>query len=639
MRRPLRDVPVHYMRANHTSWTPPSVFSFDTETRSQYEGERELMSLRLWCARFTDRRAPRRITPIDDQQDGTYGEDLAIWVHKLAKQRRTVWGYAHNLGFDLCVSSLVDHLTAMQWEVTEFAVNSGSPFVRLRHGETSLTLSDSWSWFGVRLEDVAEALGMTKPPLPSPDDTRQQWLERCHADTRILHTAMLTLMDWWDSNDLGRWNITGGASGWNAMRHIPAQQRILIRPDDDECDHDRQAIYGGRRTVWESGRSHYGHYSEVDIVKAYTNVCRHMPLPIARQAPFTSLPTEHRWLNCDRWGVIANVVISTDQACVPVRVGNSVWYPVGRFATVLAGPDIRECRDNGVLESVGAGWLHQLGYALRPWAQWCIDSQADETGATPEIAKLVHRLWARSAIGKWAQRGFEVVPLGPSINSGWHYEEAWHHGKNVPAHIVDFAGTRYQVAAVNQSDNAYPAILAFVESYTRVAIGRAIATVGDAHMVACDTDGYICDSVGLGNIAQAQDAIAPLSLKVKHHYRRVKVIGPQHLELGRERRHSGIPATAQLGPDGKLHARTWPKLAWQLQHGRMGVYVRPDQSYALSATYAPGWVLASGAVVPVELELDQGGCNRIVPWPQTRYARSGAQLGANQNRRLWGYRD
>ena len=638
MGRPLRQVPVHYMRPNHISWTPPGLLSFDTETRSIMEGDNEVMTMRLWCAKYTDRRAPRRVTPIDDMQEGVFADDLAVWVHNLCKKRRTVWAYAHNLGFDLCTTDLIRAMMAMQWTVTEFAINSGSPFVRLRHGDSSLTLSDSWSWFGTPLDTVADELGMTKPPLPEPDDTPEQWQARCRADTDILHTAMLRLMEWWDTESLGKWNITGSASGWNAMRHIPAPQQILIRPDDDECDHDRKAIYGGRRTIWQTGHYKYGHYTEVDIEKAYTAACSNLPMPIGRQATFTSLPVNHRWLNCDRWGVIADCVITTDKPVVPVRADNAVWYPVGRFTTTLAGPDIKQARDTGRLESVGAGWLHRLGYPLRPWAEWCIDSQQDDTGKTPGVAKLVHRQWGRSAVGKWAQRGFEVTELGPSPNEGWHYEEAWHHGKNVPAGIVDFGGKRYQVAAVNQSDNAYPAILAFVESYVRVAMGKAIDVIGDKHMVACDTDGYICDWSGADKTDAVNEVIAPFRVRPKRHFRRIKVIGPQHMELDRTVRRSGIPASAEPGPDGKLHARTWPKLAWQLTNGRQGAYVRPQQTYKLAATYAPGWVLDDGSVVPVELELDQGGRNRVVPWPQTRYGQAGVRLGPDQNRRLERYR-
>lgn len=615
------------------------MISFDTETRSRMEGDKELMTLRLWSAAFCDRRAPKRRQPIDETDDGVFADDLVFTVHRWAKMRRTVWAYAHNLGFDLCTSDLVPGLVRLGWEVTDFAVNSGSPFVRMHHKDSSLTLVDSWSWFGVRLEDVADTIGLKKPPLPKDTDTDDDWRNRCRMDVQILHTAILALMEWWDINELGNWSITGGASGWNAMRHIPSPQDILIRPDNDECDHDRRAIYGGRRTCWISGHSRYGHFSEVDIYKAYTSVCRYMPLPSGRQCRFDSLPTDHRWIHNDRFGVIAECDIQTDDARFPVRMANSVWYPVGTFRTTLASPDITEAREIGALLRVGAGWLHRLSYSLRPWATWCISALSDDTGTTPEVAKLVHKLWARSAIGKWAQRGFEVVPLGPSPNSGWHHEEAWHHGKNVPASIVDFAGQRYQVAAVNSSDNAYPAILAFVESHVRVALGKAMHVVGSDHMVSCDTDGYICDSGGLDRIGDANEVIAPLRLRVKHHYSRVRVIGPQHLELGNERRRAGIPGSATLGRDGKLHAQTWPKLAWQLTYGRAGTYIRPSQTYQLAATYAPGWVLSDGSVVPIELGMHADGTNYIVPFNQSRYGKSGLTLGQHQNRRLEAYRD
>jgi hypothetical protein len=639
MTRNSRQVPGHYLRANHTSWTPPALISFDTETVTRTEGDDEVLTMRLWCARFNDRRAPKHATPLNETADGLIAEDLAMQIHWWCRQRRTVWAYAHNLGFDLCTSSLIENLVAIGWSVTEFAVSGTAPFIRMRYGDHCLTLSDSWSWFACPLETVGAAVGMRKLNLPDQDDSNAAWLARCNRDVDILHTAMLKLMHWWESEDLGRWNITGSASGWNAMRHIPTPERILVRPDDSECDADRQAIYGGRRGVWSTGQYLRGDYAEVDIAKAYTTACRDLPLPVGRHVAFDTLPVDHHWLACDRWGVIAECVIRTQEACVPVRMGNSVWYPVGQFTTTLAGPDIRECRDAGTLVSVGQGWLHKLGYPLRPWAAWCINALDKNNRSVPDVAKLVHKQWARSAVGKWNQRGFEQVHIGPSPNSGWHYEEAWHHEKNVPAGIVDFAGERYQVAAVNQSDNAYPAILAFVESYVRVAIGRAISIVGPDNMVACDTDGYICGGNDTRTMDLVNQAIAPFTVRIKRHYSKVRVTGPQHLELDNLRRRSGIPSSARESPDGKLTARTWPKLAWQLANGRQGAYVRPSQTYRLAATYAPGWVLSDGSVVPVEMAIGGDGANVIVPFPQTRYARTGLALGDHQNKRLERYRN
>lgn len=637
--RPMRKVPVHYLRSNHISWTPPTVFSFDTETRSYMDGDSEVMTLRNWCAKSTDRRQQGRVIPEDRSASGEFPEDLSVWIDALCARRRTVWGYAHNLGFDLCTTDMVPSLIGLGWGVTEFAVSGSAPFIRLRKGDSSLTLSDSWSWFQSDLESVADAVGIPKPPLPEDGDSPLDWHERCLADTNILHTAMLTLMQWWDDNQLGKWNITGSSSGWNAMRHIPSEQRITIRPDAIECDADRKAIYGGKRFSWYSGKSSSGHFTELDIEKAYTTVVRNFPLPMGRQCQFSELPLDHKWLNCQRWGVIAEVEICTDTPRYPCRIGKRVWYPVGRFRTTLAGPEILCARESGHLVSVGAGWLHQLGYPLRPWATWCLESLASDDGQIPEVARMVHRVWARSAIGKWGQRGFEVLPIGPSPNSGWHFEEAWHHSANVPAGIVDFAGDRYQVAAVNQSDNAYPAILAFVESHVRVALNRCTEITGDMRMVLCDTDGYLCSDASDTLIDTINAKIAPFRVRAKRHFRNIEVVGPQHMRLDGKPRRSGIPASADLRPDGKLHALTWPKLAWQLANGRPGSYVRPDQAYTVASTYAPGWVLPDLSVVPVEVTVGPRGGNVVVGWRQTRYAASGLALGPYQNRHLQGYAD
>jgi hypothetical protein len=653
---PRRAVPVHYLRPNETVWTPPAVICFDTETRQAAAGDDEVHTLRCWAAEFVDRRPPRGKSDASDQSWGVTAADLAWQVHAWTRERRTVWAYAHNLHFDLAVSDLAGQLRELGWQVTDFAVDGGSPFLRLRRGDHHLTICDSFSWLPVKLAAVGAAVSIGKPPLPAAGDSDSAWLSRCRADTRILTEAMCQLMDWWDRAELGKWTITGSASGWNAMRHIPAPRRILIRPDDAEVEHDRSAVYGGRRGSWRVGELPRGRYLELDFERAYTVACRDFPLPIERMAHFDSLPVTHRWLDCTRHGVIARVLLDTDTPRWPAREGNRVWYPVGRFWTTLAGPDIAEARRLGALVQVGAGYVHALGRALRPWAEWVLSVAGDGPADRPDVAQITARHWGRSVVGKWAQRGFERVQLGASPHQGWHHSEAWNHSQGVRASIVDFAGQRWQVTASGPADNAYPAILAFVESYVRVALGRAIAMIGDAAMVTCDTDGMIIDAraavdsvaAELGKIrkdgqsykrldaliALAAAQTVPLVLREKHVYRKVTVVGPQHVQLDEQRRYSGVPGSAADHGDGRLWARLWPKLAWQMRHGRPGSFVRPVAYYKITGTYAPGWVTDRGAVRPVELELDPQGSNHLCPWSATRWARAGERLGPDQNRHL-----
>jgi hypothetical protein len=655
-----RNVPVHYLRPNESVWTPPAVICLDTETATEADGDNEVLSLRLWAAHYVDRRSPKGAFARSEWADGDSGEDLAHQVHEWTRSRRAVWLYAHNLHFDLTTSDLVSQLRLLKWEVTDFAVDGASPFVRMERGERHLTICDSYSWLPVRLDDVGQAVGIDKPPLPAEDDTRENWLHRCTMDVKILSSAMLTLMQWWDDNELGRWSITGGASGWNVMRHIPPLQKILINPDAGQVAADRQAIYGGRRGCWRTGSLPAGRYSELDLERAYTAVCAELPLPLERMVRFEDLPVDHPWVTSERHGIIARVLIETDTPRFPCKIDNRVWYPVGRFWTTLAGPDIAEASRLGCLRQIGAGWMHKLGRALQPWARWCIDSQRDDNAAVPAVAKITLRHWGRTTVGKWAQRGFERVKLGAAPTAGWDFTEAWNHGENVRASIVDFGGYRWQVSASGESENSYPAILAFVESYVRVAIGRAIEVIGPDAMLCCDTDGMIVnvrklygrqlttDDKVFGQritsrgpaevIAAASQAAAPLTLREKRTYHSVQVIGPQHVMVDSKRRFAGVPASAEPDSDGKLWARLWPKLGWQMKHGRTGAFVRPMAHYLITGTYAPGWLAADGRVLPVEASTAPDATSQLVPWHATRHAAAGVQLGPDQNRALERYR-
>lgn len=651
-----QQAPVHYLRPNDTVWTPPSVICLDTETTQHLEGDDEVHVMRLWCANFRDRRPPRGQAARDEWDEGISAEDLAHRIHAWTRNRRTIWAYAHNLHFDLSTSDLIGQLRALGYRVTDFAVDGGSPFVRMERGDVNLTICDSFSWLPVALNDIGIAVGIDKPPLPQESDGIGEWLHRCRVDTDILATAMHTLMDWWDRNELGRWTITGGAAGWNVMRHIAPTRRILIDPDPERQAADRLAIYGGKRGAWRTGHLPQGRYAELDLEKAYTVACANMPLPCERMAPFPELPVDHVWVTGERHGIIAEVTVETDVPRWPVRIDGRVWYPVGRFTTTLAGPDIKEAHRLGCLRAIGKGFVHKMGMALMPWARWCLAMIAPGNADTPEVARITGRHWGRSTVGKWAQRGFDRVQLGPAPTHGWDFTEGWNHNQGVRASVVDFGGYRWQVTASGAADNAYPAILAFVEAYVRVALNRAIETFGNGAMVTCDTDGMIVDirklrradgkkytakgNRGLANtapddaIAAVNKRIAPFVLREKRAYSDVVVIGPQHMVLDGRRRFAGVPAGAVEDADGRLAAQLWPKLGWQMAHGRPGAFVRPRARYHITGTYAPGWVLLDGSVRPVEAHIRTDGATVLTAWPSTRYALAGGQLGEQQNKAL-----
>lgn len=686
--------PVHYLSSNDSTWTPPAVLTLDTETRVIQEYP-EIQGLRCWHVRADYRLGKNRLAGEHVEGGGLTADDLARRVAKWADRWAETWLYAHNLNFDLTVTKLPLLLSNHGWVTADMALDGARPWMILMHENRKLVIADSYSVWPVPLSELANATGIVKPPLPD-DDELATWLARCQADTLILHTALLTTMNWHDANQLGRWALTGASTGWNAMRHLqaartskrartarvklglpgvdPAAQPVVIDPDTDARANDRAAIYGGRRETWRWGKLPAGQYAEIDFERAYQTIMANCALPRKRGRWFDSLPVDSRLIDdpTQHWGIIAECDIETDKPRWPCRIAvtagelppgaqpdsvtpaadpkTRVFYPVGKFRTTLAGPDIAEARRLGCLRAVHHGQVHQLGHAARPWATWSLAAQDDPS--TPAVVRLALKHQGRAVAGKWAAHQWSKSVIGLSTVYGWSYEDVFIHETGMRGAIIDLAGTKFLSVPGGDGDNSYPAVLAFIESYTRVALGRAIERLGASAIVQCDTDGMIADTTVIaastspdratagagrdtrGGLREALEATyadtAPLRLRAKTIYRNIEVTGPQHLTLDGNRRWSGIPGSAQRQADGSYQAMVWPKLAWQLANGDQRGYTRVVQTYRLANSYSAGWLLSDGTVAAPESTTTADGATVLVPYSESRYAQQGRQLAANQ---------
>ena len=627
---PAREVPVHWLRPNHREWTPPQVICVDTETRATAADGGELHTLRLWAARLDVRRA-RRATQLGTVTSwGRTGAELAAQVDVWCAGQTVMWCYAHNLSFDLATTRLADELGALGWTVTDHAVASDTPWLRLRKARCVLTVADSWGWLRAPLEEIAADVGMTKLQLPDAAGSERAWRARCDADVQILAAAMGQLMAWWDRAGLGNWALTGSSGGWNVMRHMMPPKTMLIVPGEAQAAADRAAIYGGRREAFRHGPQAGGPFDLADFQRAYTVVARDHRLPVRRRGNFARLDVDSPLVCGERYAIIAQVELETSTPRWPVRAAGRVAYPAGRFLTTLAGPEIAEARRLGCLRAIGPGWLHELGAPLAAWAAWCIERQSAPDTEVPPVAKRALRHWGRAVPGKFGQHGWEKKDLGETGRAGWHYEPIWDAGKAAAGHLIELGGRATEVTQTAAGDNAYPAVLAFIESWTRVYLSRAIDAAGPGALISCDTDGFIAAAgAGWADAIAAAD-LGPLRLRLKASWNQLEVWGPQHYRSEEVRRLAGIPKSAVPTPDGELKAVLWPKLAWQMGQGGPAGYLRPVQHYKVAESYVTGWVLADGTVAPLQAAICPCRRTILLPFDQQSTAAKDVPLGSAQ---------
>lgn len=651
-----RPVPIHNLRPNETVWTPPAVAFIDTETRWHDEGLDEIHQLRLWVACQVDRRHQRKARGPVVWGHGDTAEGFASWLNKMTVGRPCLWVYAHNLNFDLVTTRLPQTMARLGWSVSDFSVRNQAPWLRLGRGRYTITVCDSWSWLPQSLESVASLMGGHKADLPENDGSDDDWWHRCAGDVDLLARAVLSLMDWWDHGRLGRWSISGAGSGWNAMRHVPSTQRHVIDPNPELVAQDRQAVRGGRKDAQVVKSDTGGPWVELDLVAAYPSVALHLPLPIKRGWRFDTLDVDSQWIGSRFYAPVAECVVTTDRPRYPVRHDGVTWFPTGTFCTTLAGPEMAAAAASGSLVSIGPGQIHKLGYALRPWAAWALDPSHNGERDVPAVARLATKSWGRSVLGKFAARSHTTEPMPGPAGIEWSITDGWDRRVGRRGADVTMAGRRFWVTYDGDTENCYPAVLAWVESEVRVRLGAVLDALGAAWWT-CDTDGLIVDLRAVGEdtwrplailghqpldvlgVAQGlcdvlAPLVAPLVLRPKRVFESLSVLGPQHLTAGAEMRYAGVSKHANTTPSGNFVVRDWPGLKWQIEHSRPGLYTRPSRELHFEAPTVHRWVASGGEALPIQMMMDDRGRNQIVPWAETGHAEQGWELAPVQYPRL-----
>ena len=363
------------------------------------------------------------------------------------------------------------------------------------------------------------------------------------------------------------------------------------------------------------------------MATAHLTVMGNLPLPAQRMHGFDSMDPDDSRLRSRVVDVLADVELDARTPRYPWDSGRGVFYPTGRFRTTLAGPEIREAIARDELVSIGPGYVYHVRAHMQPWAVWLAGLIDRDRTDVPATVRLLAKHWSRCVPGKWASHTSEVVDKVPDPRPGWAVER----GAIMPgmraADFLRVGGELWTIARDEWADDAFPAILAYIQSHTRLALGRLLDALGPS-WISCNTDGTMVDALAWwdhqhpdhrGRRPRQAEIVAeldqwchdqgrlwsPFVVRPKGAWRDLTVLGPQHLILSGERRLAGIPARAVDLGDGAFRFTAWPKLRVQLVPDAPAQYRTEDRVVSLAHVAPNGWLTVAGRVVPVELHQDR----------------------------------
>jgi hypothetical protein len=645
----------HYLKPTKGGTTPGTVMFIALPKCEKTSAAGDTQCRVAWDAQCVYRRHRRYAGEIVEQA-GEGGAELAAQVDAWASTSEAAWCYAYDTVAVLNATQLAEELTELGWELSrQFGTSARAMWFVLHKGKSVKTRTDRVGPTGDPVQRITWRHTLTIADAQALNVIAGDRVEDVKADPRVLAAPVLDLMNWWDREGLGRWSVTGAALGWTSYRATLAPRQVVIDHDPDIIAYERRAVYGGRRDVALVGTPGAPQYAEMDFEGAYPTIAAECPLPCAYGGQIDPSKLDPRAFHNPSVGIIADVTIMTGEARWPCRIDGKVFYPVGTFRTTLAGPDLAEAWDKGVVIEVHEVHWYRMSRHMGSWGAWVKGLISAPIEQVSDPVRRAAKHWSRAVIGKFAQRGWSTVPwVGPPCD-GWTIEETPILGKTHRVVTVGLDGVYYRSEADQRGDHERPAVLAFVEAHVRTRLSRIIDGPWRHAVVQWDTDGLIVSLPRLAALAvdhgyaRSQfgrevadvdqlvehwcDLSAPLVIRQKTVMDRIVLYGPQHVVADSLVKLAGVPRGAVLVRPGVYRADVRTGLGKVGPDDPGGFGEVRSAEFTINGPYAAGWVLESGSVRPPETWVDDDGCNHLIPWHETRWAAAGDRLGPLQA--LW----
>jgi hypothetical protein len=439
------------------------------------------------------------------------------------------------------------------------------------------------------------------------------------------------LADWWQrwaalcrSYRCGKHCYTAGGQALESFRATYYSGGILCHQSDEAISLEERSYYGGRSECYRIGDAGT-RLSYLDIRGSYTHcyrTCRVGERPRSEVRPGSRYcwPDDLPAADC-----IASVQLETDEPAYPYRRrartepssdsstvasaarlqggDTDVIYPVGRFWTVLAGPELSDAVVMGRVRQVARAVQYYTGYALKAYGE-AMDAMRCECDAKGEkdlsrTAKLMSNcLW-----GKFGQRvrswGVDHEQLPPVQYGEFYARDSAGHWQ-----LYRSVGGLVQRDCVGGlSRDAAPSVAAWIASHGRMALLRVLRAIGWERCYYCDTDAVMCDDEGVQQAVRlgmvAADTLGKLGIRWSSS--EVWLAGIKYYRYDSTTVCAGLPSgcnTDIAGQASYLHSQSPTD---SVRNGYRPTASCTVRSYSRTGEYTHGTVDSAGRVSPIEL--------------------------------------
>lgn len=396
--------------------------------------------------------------------------------------------------------------------------------------------------------------------------------DKCTVCTRYTRS----LISEWVRRDCGPWKETVAQLSLSLWRKKFYTHKVCRHADDDAIRLERDAAHGGRAETWYYGDagdpdsvpdgsqvrptpSRYppiqGTVYRCDVSAQYPALLASQQFPVRLMGVADNPSVADLSAMLRYYGVIAHVDLHTRVPEYPTRRAGEACYPVGTFATTLAGPELERAMQEGCVCGVRKAAYYELGYPLRAYAAWLLQERADCRGRDDYCGELFAKSLATAIGGKFSQRTTRREPCPTVVNPFSRWGPYTATGSDGVTHsYLTVGGLCFEEVASQMGSKLLSALYCYLTSYGRVQMARLRESLLPVVPYSQCTDGIWVGVEGrerLSRLGLSADRI-PGTLRLESSHSYARWLTPNHYYVDGYWTLSGYRMGAAVDVDGTV---------------------------------------------------------------------------------------
>jgi DNA polymerase type B, organellar and viral len=521
----------HIMKRHTSNRMPASLLFFDTETKTDESAgiprtERQRLHFGwAYAYRYEDGSKTR--------EEWCRFEDSKTFFDFLTSKtdnKRPVYCFAHNLGFDLTILDFWNWSETEDFTVEYFVLQDPPSFIIGRHKGRKIVFIDTLNYWRQSLLVIGRSIGLDKLEMPKKTASKAKWDAYGKRDVEILDLAVTKLMEYVKVNDLGQFGLSAASMAFSTYKHRFMKHDIYIHDNRLALTTERTAYYGGYTDCLYVGKLPKRKVYKLDVNSMYPFVMLNtFPVKLLRSTNQTTIGELRHTMRSK--AIISRVTIDSNRHLYPSYVEGRLCYCRGHFDTTLCGPELKRALYNGNISKVHTLCVYDSAPIFRDYINFFWKERQRFKAEGNDVNQYFVKLFMNMLYGKFGQMGYDSAVLTPEalesiyIRNKQVMPEAYRNPEILLREFlseIDWTpmGLTHSVTLrrINnlvhikvpngEHSESFPGIAAYVTSYARELLLSFLSIAGDRNTYYCDTDSLFCNEIGYRNL-EKRGCISP----------------------------------------------------------------------------------------------------------------------------------